>query len=101
MEMTFGNGTILVASIVRKEDGKISRYGILLKQMDKTYPINSLVPEITLSENYKITEQDIVLWFNDLEGARVLQDRINLTCLELNGYELHQELNKIKGGTSE
>jgi len=100
MEMTFGNGTILVASIVRKEDGKISRYGILLKQMDKTYPINSVCKDEILV-NYQPTEKDIVLWFDNLRATRVFQDRVNLTCLALNGYEIFQESNKIIGGTDD
>jgi len=83
MELTLGNGTIMVASVER--DG---RKGLLLRPVDKVYEIDTADPEWLKDPEYIPTDNDVIVWIDNLAGARVLQDRVNILTLEHNSYKI-------------
>ena len=84
MEMKL-DGTCMIGNGER-ENGT-ERIGLILVQTDKERPVNSKDPEWRVGKRINPDDpKTFILWIDSLESARVLQDRINLICLELNGY---------------
>lgn len=86
METALGNGCVAVARVTRGD-----RVGILLEQTCEPHDINSIdMPDARCKDggNFVPTEKDVIIWLDNLEGARVLQDQLNLVSLELNGYDV-------------
>ena len=83
MELTLGNGTIMVASVER--DG---RKGLLLRPVEEAHKLDTTDPEWLKEPKYTPTEEDVIIWIDNLGGARVLQDRVNILTLEHNRYKI-------------
>jgi hypothetical protein len=67
------------------------REGVLLRQSDEQHEIDSIDPEWEDGKPYTPAERDVVIWLENLQGARVLQDRINIACLKLNGFKVDDQ----------
>lgn len=86
METALGHGCVAVTRVSRA-----GRVGILLEQTCEPHDINSTdMPDARCKDGGEFlpTEKDVVIWLDNLEGARVLQDQVNMLCLELNGYNV-------------
>lgn len=86
METAIGNGCIAVSSVHR--DGRI---GLLLEQTCEPHEINTRVPDAMAQRGGKFYpgNNDVIIWIDNIAGARVLQDRLNMICLHLEGYEVN------------
>ena len=84
-ELILGYGRVWVNHIMIPPD---ERHGILLRPVEKAHPINSKDPDFDGIKEYEAREEDVVIWCDNLEAARVLQDAVNLVCLELNGFSV-------------
>ena len=83
METAIGNGCVMIGSCER--DGRV---GLLLEQTCEPHDINSPAAETRAQPGKPFIpgENDGVIWIDGLAGARVLQDRINMIILHLEGY---------------
>lgn len=83
METAVGNGCLAITSV--KRDGRI---GLLLEQTCEPHEINGPVPDAKGQSGCEFIpgEKDVVIWIDNIAGARVLQDRLNMICLHLEGY---------------
>jgi len=85
MEATVGNGCLAIIPV--KRDGRI---GLLLEQTCEPHDINSFVRDARCMKNeYVPGENDVVIWIDNIAGARVLQDNINWIALHLENYEVN------------
>jgi hypothetical protein len=80
MILEFGNGDIEIVTL-RQED----KIGLLLRRQSEPHPIGEF--SNTGGEIYHAeeNEQDVTIWLNKLESARILQDTVNLAVLNLQG----------------
>ena len=86
METALGSGCVAIARVTRG-----GRVGILLEQTCEPHDIGSTdIPSARCKDGGEFlpTERDLIIWLDNLDGARVLQDRVNMLCLELNGYDV-------------
>jgi hypothetical protein len=85
METAVGNGCLAITTVER--DGRI---GILLEQTCEPHDINGPVPDAKGQPGCTFIpgEKDVIIWIDGLEGARVLQDMLNMLCLKLGGYDV-------------
>ena len=74
IEATIGSGKTAVG--VFSENG---RHGLALCKLRKSYPIGENISDADIKEN--LTGDDIVIWLDNIEGARVLQDAIATAIL--------------------
>jgi len=69
------------------------RHGILLRPVEEAHPIDSIDPTWKPDTPYEARDGDVVIWMDNIQGARVLQDTVNIACLELEGYDvIHKKL---------
>ena len=87
MEITLGSGKFFVCSVVR--DGES---GILFRKTDQPHEIDTIDPDWVDGKPYKPTEDDVIVWLGNLAGARVLQYRVNIECLKLNGFDVSDSI---------
>lgn len=80
MEIAMGHGDVEVATVVR--DG---RHGLLLQKLEKKHPVGLIAG--SAGEEYTISDEDVVIWFDSEEGGRVLQDGVHMTIMQLLGIE--------------
>ena len=81
MEISLGHGNYMIVGIDR--DG---RDGLAIKKMDVPHEVNSCSDEEP--SPFVPAEDDVVIFFDNIEGARVLQDQVNVACLRLNGFDV-------------
>jgi hypothetical protein len=84
-EVVIGYGKVWISHIMVLPD---ERHGILLRPVEKAHPIDSKDPNWNPNTPYQAQDGDVVIWLDNLEGARVLQETVNVACLELNGYSV-------------
>ena len=82
-EETLGKGKVFIGQV--EKEGMI---GLLFHPTDIEYPINSKNPEWKAGMEYSPHDEDIIIWIESLESARVLQDRVNIICLQLNDFQV-------------
>ena len=88
MELEIGNGKVYICNIVRE-----GKKGILLRPVEEAREIGTDVADfMPVNEEYTPQVNDAVIWLNNIEGARVLQDILNAACLILNGYEVTDQI---------
>lgn len=77
MEITLGTGTTLITWTVDSNGQR----GIVLRKVNERHEIDAS----TYIEpgDRGLRSDDIVIWLENIEGARVLQDRVNYECLKL------------------
>ena len=80
MEITLGHGNYEVVGI--KRDGK---EGVLIREQKVTNKVNERLSE-RLNPFYTEKERDIVIYFENIEGLRVLQNQINIAVLRMDGF---------------
>ena len=84
MEATM-NGKVMIGTVEKEVDGtKI--IGLMIAVTETERIINTTDPEWREGKIITPDKNTLILWIPTLENARVLQDRINLITLELNGY---------------
>jgi len=85
MEIVLGNGCVSLTTVERN-----GRKGVLLEQTCEPHDINSIPSAASgatqANSVYQPKESDVIIWVDNLESARVLQDIVSRLCLELNGY---------------
>lgn len=84
-EFILGNGTVFIGSLFNKET---NQFGILIRETGEKREINTFDPRFKEGEAFIAEENDTIIWFNNIEGARVLQDRVNIACLQLQNYKV-------------
>lgn len=70
-QITFGKGTSNLVVAMINDSG---RYGITIMNSDTERTVGDFVPD-DVKGNLK--KGDVVLWFESMDGARVLQDAVN------------------------
>jgi len=85
-EIILGHGMVEVSCI----EISSSRQGILLRPAKEAHPINSRIPDT--SGPYVAQEGDVVIWCDNIEGFRVLQDAVSMIGLELDGYSVTDKI---------
>lgn len=96
MEIELGKGKCWVGSIKQGE-----RTGILIRPNETAHRanrINSKNPEMRGA--HIVEETDVVIWISSLASARVLQDRVSIACLYLNGFRAVEILSEGKAETN-
>lgn len=83
MEIILGNGCYLIQTVNR--DGKI---GILFQQTCEPHDVGNKGPD--LPAKYEPKKDDLIIWVENIESARVMQDQINILVLMSAGYKLEQ-----------
>jgi hypothetical protein len=79
MEIAIGHGLLEIVG-VQKE----GRQGIAVIKSDKAHAVNAILPEFDAPITPK--QEDLIIWLDNEEGARVLQDQINIALLRMRGY---------------
>lgn len=79
MEIILGNGKYVLTTIER--EGVI---GVLFQPSDDKRVVDLMVEHD--KKEYTPADEDLIIWCKNLEGARVLQDKINYLALKLNRY---------------
>jgi hypothetical protein len=80
------DGKAMIGTVMQTVGG-IKTIGLMVAPTDQERPVNTTDQEWGVGRIVSDDEACIILIPN-LESARVLQDRINLIVLELNGYEV-------------
>lgn len=86
-ELVFGDGKMLVAGVSDNE----GRRGIVLRHVDRARGIDEPEPGWVDGETFDTEDGDVVIWFKSLAGARILQDRVNILCLQLNEFDVRDK----------
>ena len=81
-----GEGKVWVVGFVLTD----GRKGILLR------PFENEVSDLEIGDRHpnwvdgekKIKDTDTIIWCNNLEGTRILQEAINIVALEFAGYKV-------------
>ena len=81
MEIKLGKGEVYMSTVTR--DGWP---GILFRPTGVEHPINSKDEKFAALREYHPKADDVIVWCDNLESARVLQDAVNGLALQLNGY---------------
>ena len=81
-EITLGNGTVLLQTIEQGERrGICFRVGQEKRGIDETLPNDD-----PRNNDFFPDENSFIIWCDNLESCRVLQDKVNTLALFLNGY---------------
>lgn len=56
--------------------------GICFRENDVSTEKNETESELQMKDN------DLIIWIEDIESARILQEQMNIICLHLNGYRV-------------
>jgi|GEM_PF-4984849 len=83
-EIVFGHGKVLAASVV----DQFGRVGVLLRPVEAARKVDQPETDWKEGEPYEAEENDVMIWFDNLAGVRVLQDRVNIACLQLNRFKV-------------
>lgn len=81
MEIEIGHGIYKVCGCER--DGRV---GLAILPAQEVHRVNDILDHD--ASPFLPTEDDVVIWFDNIEGARVLQDQVNVAVLRMNGYEV-------------
>lgn len=84
-EFILGNGTVYIGGLF---DHKTKQVGILIRETGEKRKINTFDPRFKEGEEFIPEKNDTIIWFNNIEGARVLQDRVNIACLQLQEFKV-------------
>ena len=81
MEIELGHGRYIINGCER--DGK---QGLLIRPSEEDHFVNEILEydETPIIPN----DDDVVIWFDNIDGARVLQSQINVAVLRMDGYEI-------------
>jgi hypothetical protein len=82
-EIALGHGCVFVCTVLRE-----GRKGILLRQTCEPHKIGEPDPTWKAGKPYEPTDKDIIIWIDNEDGLRVLQDRVNIFALEYSGYRV-------------
>jgi hypothetical protein len=80
MEIEIGKGDIAISTLRQGE-----RIGVSLRRQDTAHPVGEFTGDG--GQEYYPNEHpnDMVIWCESLESARILQDTVNLLVLNLQG----------------
>jgi hypothetical protein len=78
VEITLGRGLVDVCHY--RHDGK---HGILLKPREEFVPVGGVNPDLPVNSEYWTSENDVVIWIDNKEGAQVLLDYVNIVLEKL------------------
>ena len=81
MEVIIGNGNYEVVPI--DLDG---RKGLLFQLLDEQHEVGEITG--STGEKRQVKDSDVVIWFENIEGARVVQDAINMSVLNMLGLKV-------------
>lgn len=80
MEITIGSGDRIISTLSR--EGKIA---VALRLQDEPRPIGEFSNDEGQEYYPDQHPEDVVIWLDNLESARILQDTVNLAVLNLQG----------------
>jgi len=84
MEIALGNGNVLVCPINRE-----GRKGVILRQTDENRKVGDSGDDYWMdNESYVPSKEDVIIWLDNLEAIRVLQDAVNTAAIINRGYEV-------------
>ena len=74
MEIILGHGTVEISGCDSN-----GREGIRFLRNHLPHTVDEIFEEPSNNE-------DVIIWLDNIEGARVLQDQVNAACLRMNRY---------------
>lgn len=84
-EVVLGYGKVFVSAIHQEQKDGSWRHGIMMRMHELPHPIGSNDPEHVIGKAIEHRDSDVVIWADNLDGARILQDNVNTLCLYLSG----------------
>jgi hypothetical protein len=80
MEITIGSGDRIISTLTR--EGKIA---VGLRKQTEPRPIGEFANDAGQEYYPEAHPDDVMIWLDNLESARILQDTVNLAVLNLQG----------------
>ena len=93
IEITIGNGNMLIYPF--KQDGKV---GVLFRPTEKTYDLGFIgtVGDEQVAQLLEPQKNDVIIWFENEEGLRGLQDVLSGVRFFQMGFSLlHERVSDI------